>query len=253
MSVHERYARYTPDQRRFFDELITEEWDTYLSPAWDFTRQVEVEHLLSLVKPRRILDIGCGCGYHDLLLAAPDFVERVDAIDYSAASVERAEAEYPHPKVVRWTSDVRRLEGAEQYDLVTSFQVFEHLDFPEAFLATCARLCRRGGWVAIATPNRLRLGNLLRMVTLRKPLLIDPQHFREYTVGEIVRMGERHGLRLHGWFGYGLSAFASLPFEKRVRAGQRLRRIADGICVVMQRVDRGEEMTAATSTPNGRV
>jgi 2-polyprenyl-3-methyl-5-hydroxy-6-metoxy-1,4-benzoquinol methylase len=235
MSVHDRYPRYTPDQRRFFDELITEEWDSYASPEWDASRRFEVDELLRRVQPRTILDVGCGCGYHDLLLAAPGAVEHVDAIDYSGASIARAESAYPHPKVTRWESDIRELGSGRQYDLVASFQVFEHVDFPEDFLAACARVCRPGGWTAIATPNRRRLTNVLSAVTLRRPALVDPQHFREYTAAEIVAMGGRHGLRFYDWFGYGLAAASWLSPEARLRAGLRWRAVADGMCVILQR------------------
>src|SRR5687767_441287 len=98
MRVHERYTHYHEDQRQFFDELITEEWGTYISADWDTVRRHEVARLFAIVQPRRVLDIGCGCGFHDKVMAEYPFVERVDAFDYSAQSIVKAEEVYPHPK-----------------------------------------------------------------------------------------------------------------------------------------------------------
>ena len=236
--VQKRYPNYLPNQREFFDELITEDWDTYKSDEWDYTRRFEVARLLELTSPRTILDVGCGCGFHDAALAASDSVEHVDAIDYSQKSVERAEISYPHPKVRRWVADVRELPAESKYDLVASFQVFEHLDFAEEYLAMCARLCRTGGAVAIATPNRSRLHNLVRLATLKGRILVDPQHFREYTVGEIARMAQPLGLQIAGRFGYGLNGLSFIdhwPFERRCHAGYRLPWIANVFCIVLRK------------------
>ena len=37
MSVHDRYRELVADQRQFFGELITEDWASYRSDAWDFS------------------------------------------------------------------------------------------------------------------------------------------------------------------------------------------------------------------------
>src|SRR5215211_943037 len=92
---------YREDQRAFFDQLVSESWDAYQDPLWDRTRRLEIDALFGVVAPRRILDVGCGCGFHDLLMAERPGVEHVDGIDYSPRSVEVAEREYPHPRVRR--------------------------------------------------------------------------------------------------------------------------------------------------------
>lgn len=204
MGVHDRYREYRKDQREFFDALITEDWDTYSDPAWDAARRFEVNRLFELVAPRTILDIGCGCGAHDVLMAEQPGVERVVAIDYSAKSIETAEREYSHPNVFRSVVDVFDLP-AEKFDLVVSFQVIEHLQNPREFLASCAGRARPGGSVAVFTPNRERLTNRVRR-RLGLPLALeDPQHAAEHTVADLVRMGSELGLEPVGSFSYGLS------------------------------------------------
>src|SRR5882757_2544417 len=106
MSVHQRYPDFLSDQRQFFDELITEEWQTYFSEEWDATRRFEIEKIFEHFKPARILDVGCGVGFHDAEMARYDFVGEVDAFDYSEKSVAKANATYGHPKVNRFVANL---------------------------------------------------------------------------------------------------------------------------------------------------
>lgn len=179
-TAQERYPEFVEDQRAFFDDLITKDWPMYLSAAWDETRRREVREILSRVSARRILDVGCGCGFHDVEMARWPGVAEVVGIDYSVRSVEVAEREYPHPNIHRRVADIFELDE-EPFDLVVSFQVIEHVTSPVGFLEACLRNVRPQGAVAIVTPNRDRLDNRVRRVLRREPRLLDPQHYREYT------------------------------------------------------------------------
>ena len=240
MSVHSRYPERLVDQRQFFDELITEEWPSYTSEAWDYTRRFEVSSLLRRIRPRRILDIGCGCGFHDVELALPAFVERVDAIDYSSRSIEKADEAYPHAKVHRRVADLAADQVASEYDLVVSFQVFEHLPDASAYFTYCSRACRPGGHIGIVTPNRERLDNRLRRWRGEPIAFLDAQHFHEYTVREITVLGARYGMTLVDSFGH---TFQSLLYprltpksvERRTHLGALLPSVASVIGVILQK------------------
>jgi 2-polyprenyl-3-methyl-5-hydroxy-6-metoxy-1,4-benzoquinol methylase len=227
MAVHERYQSFLSDQRQFFDELITEDWDTYDSEDWDTIRNYEVAALLESVRPRTILDIGCGCGFHDLAMARYNFVEAVDAIDYSPRSIERAEKSFSHRKIKRYVADFRQLSVRDHYDLVVSFQVFEHLENPEEFVTANARLCKKGGHVAIYTPNRLRFDNFVRSMRGQPLILCDPMHFREYVPTEIISMARNYGLVRErvipvGFNGGETFNLATWPAARRISLGRLL-------------------------------
>lgn len=237
MSVHSRYQHFVADQREFFDSLITEDWDTYFSADWDTSRRYEVAQLFNFIQPKTVLDIGCGCGFHDKEMANFSFVKEIHAIDYSAKSIEAANREYPHPKVHRSTTDLRDLASAS-YDLVVSWQVFEHLDDPDAYFESALRVAHTGGWIAIFTPNRLRLSNVKRILKRQPVQYCDPQHFHEYTPRELKKIGKRFGLECIHWFGYGLSGdprVDRLPMEERLILGSRIPIFADAFCVVFKK------------------
>jgi 2-polyprenyl-3-methyl-5-hydroxy-6-metoxy-1,4-benzoquinol methylase len=237
MPVQDRYPTFLDDQSRFFDELITEDWHTYFSGAWDETRSYEVSRLFGRVRPSHILDIGCGVGFHDRDMALHSFVQTVDAFDYSAKSVAKADETYPHPKVTRWVGDIAKDAPRRQYDMVVSFQVFEHLSDPSSYFRFCRAACRPGSIAAIFTPNRLRMSNRLRISKGLAPLLLDPQHFKEYTASEIHELGRAAGFDAAGYFAYGIDGLAMLnrlSHRARLRLGALIPRVGSGLCVLLR-------------------
>jgi SAM-dependent methyltransferase len=169
-------------------------------------------------------------------------VESVVGIDYSEKSIETANRVYPHHKVRRQVADIRdMLLSSGQYDLVVSFQVIEHLTDGGSFLADCCRLAKSGGFIAVVTPNRLRLPNRLRMLMGRQPKLGDPQHYQEYTSRELIELGANQELGYFGNFSYGLSAripvakINPLPVSAGLRIGHLVSSLADCICVIFKK------------------
>lgn len=237
MAVHERYPDYLSDQSQFFDELIVQEWDTYQSAEWDATRSFEVDLLSKQLRPSRVLDVGCGVGYHDAALAELPGVTQVVAIDYSINSIVKANEAYPHAKVDRFQADLTTYETDAPFDLVVSFQVFEHLDDTASYFDAVKRVGTPGGFSAIFTPNRLRMSNRLRIMRGRRPIVCDSQHFREYTLSELAVVGREAGLQYVGGFGYGLEPIRPvnrISHSDRLRLGNRFPSLASGICAIHQ-------------------
>lgn len=110
------------------------------------------------------LDVGCGAG----LLAEPlaRLGARVTGIDAAPENIGAAQA---HAAATGLTIDYRAagvesLSG-EQFDLVTSMEVIEHVADPEAFVAGLADALAPGGLMVLSTPNRTMLSRLA-MITL---------------------------------------------------------------------------------------
>lgn len=219
--THKRFPDYMEDQRRFFDELVTNDWDAYDNEAWDRSRKAEVDAVFRFVTPRTVLDVGCGVGFHDRYMAGLTGVERVTAIDYSERSIAAAQRTYPHDRVEYRCADVFQLHDGE-YDLVVSFHVIEHVRDSAAFLRRCAALAAVGGAVAVVTPNGRRLDNRLRGRLGRRPVMLDPQHFDEYSPRRMRDLGESVGLRHVATVGGGLHL--AVPKVNRQLVPERLGR-----------------------------
>jgi SAM-dependent methyltransferase len=218
MGVQDRYREYQPDQREFFDALITEDWDSYRSPKWDAMRRYEVERLFHYIRPRTVLDVGCGCGFHDAEMAERAGVMRVDGIDYSSRSIEQAEKHYPHPKVRRWVQDIATYRPEAPYDLVVGFQVIEHIPDATEFLRACARCATPEGYVAAFSVHLMRPYNRRRMHAGKAPELEDPMHCCEFTAETLRQTALDAGLAPLHIFHY-MAENPKWPIPIRLRLG----------------------------------
>lgn len=97
-----------------------------------------------------VLDIGCGFGYGTALLSQS--FERVVGVDLSQEAVSTARARYPsHPSFSLMDGQALGFKS-DSFDLVTCFEVIEHLLDPDAHLAEVARVTRPGGHYVVSTP-----------------------------------------------------------------------------------------------------
>lgn len=113
----------------------------------------------------RYLDIGCGGGIFAESAARLPHTARVTAIDPSGEVIEVARQhtrrdpilqepgrlEY-HNKAVEDLEVPRALE--QMYDVVTLFEVIEHISTPAPFLKTCLPFVKPGGWLILSTIAR---------------------------------------------------------------------------------------------------
>jgi SAM-dependent methyltransferase len=120
---------------------------------------IEYEALVGKVDLRPtdvLLDLGCGSGPQDLLLARR--AAHVIGIDVSASEIERAEARaavYGRGCRVefRCTPIERAGFATHQFDKVFSFCVLEHIANREEVFATIARVLKPGGVLAISVDS----------------------------------------------------------------------------------------------------
>ena len=243
MPVHQRYKEFQADQRKFFDELITEDWGTYCIPEWDFSRAEEIKQTFHHIKPQTILDIGCGDGFRDKIMAEYPFVKQVDAFDYSEQSILKANQFYPHPKVNRFVADLADYKNPILYDMVISFQVVEHLFEVEKYFDLCQRSCKPDGFSVIWTPNRHRIDNLVNAIQGKPMLYLDIMHYKEYTFKELVKLSTQYGFIPYRFMGHGFNPITlwgktllKFEYKTQFKLGEYIPYIASEIGIILKKI-----------------
>lgn len=135
----------------------------------------------------KVLDIGCGEGNFlakvILLGAQPYGIE----LNSAAAAVAQGKGIHVHPGLLEHHPD------GLLYDVVTSFQVLEHVVQPLCFIQKSLRLLRPGGLLIIGVPNEDGFLRLDDDAVLNRP----PHHMSLWTRESLVALGEIAQIEMH--------------------------------------------------------
>jgi len=155
----------------------------------------------------QLLDIGCGLG--DFLFKAQEAGYSVTGIDFSPNCIEIARGRFDfkdlHPLTLK---EFIAEKPDSRYDVITFFEVLEHLDNVADFLPLVKTLLKPGGYVACSVPNRAKW---------RFPAIIEecdypPNHFTHWSPRALTHLFTSHGFSIlaiksqplisydHGWF-----------------------------------------------------
>lgn len=168
------------------------------------------QYIGKLVKEKKslsILDVGCGDGYWtELFCVKSNKVTGMDIIRSFRGNV--------HFEFVK--GNAKKMPFADfSFDLITSFDVIEHLKADKEFLREAKRVLKNKGELVIGTPNRERISSLI-LKLLGKDLSFprnlgynssygDIVHEREYTRGEISELLRQSEFKISSlsmvWFG----------------------------------------------------
>jgi 2-polyprenyl-3-methyl-5-hydroxy-6-metoxy-1,4-benzoquinol methylase len=101
----------------------------------------------------RLLDTGCGAGYGTHLLStAAGFAL---GVDYSVDALDYARSHYDSPRLAFARMDCQALALRDSwFDVLVSFEMYEHLEHPKEYLRECCRVLKPGGRLILSTPNR---------------------------------------------------------------------------------------------------
>jgi 2-polyprenyl-3-methyl-5-hydroxy-6-metoxy-1,4-benzoquinol methylase len=135
----------------------------------DRMRQLE-----PFIRPGRLLDIGCSCGYFLEVAAAQGFDVR--GVEFSKSAIAAAR---PDLQARIFNGSLEDLPPGDRFDVITAFDLVEHVPDPLAFLQTCRERLMPGGVVALSTPDT---GHFLRfLMGSRWPMLQPMQHLHLFS------------------------------------------------------------------------
>lgn len=214
------FSSVNPDEVSHFDALAGEWWDPHGSSRLlhlmnplrhDFIRAcLESDPQRAAPGPGArlaYLDIGCGGGIFAESAARLPTTGRVTGVDPTASvlAVARAHARRDpalRSKLTYRQGSVEQLEvprrADDSYDVVSLFEVLEHVDEPAAFLARVRPLVRPGGWLVVSTIARTWTSWLTTKLVAEGVLCIVPRGTHDW-----AKYINEHELRRHltdrGW------------------------------------------------------
>lgn len=168
------YSGYRPDER-------------FIAVATAFTKD---ELATRIPPPAKLLDVGCGAG--DFMTVAASLGYQVEGIDVSDASARICTQKGLKARAGDFLTD----SFDHNFDVITMWDVVEHLQDPGAFLERARSLLADDGYIFAKIPS---FGNLSVQLSNRVPaaagaLLGAPGHVQYFTRQSLGTLLERKGL-----------------------------------------------------------
>ena len=171
----------------FYEELSKGAW-YYQTERW------ENKQSLSFIKAGvRVLEIGSGSGFFGKYLA-----DKVPGVNYLGLELNEKAVKDGVDSGVQLIAEDSRTHSIKHpglYDVVCSFQVFEHVSNIKALYEDAIQLLRPGGHLLVAVPNN-DVAFLRRNVMYSKVLNMPPHHVNLFTPKSLENIGHLMGLKV---------------------------------------------------------
>jgi SAM-dependent methyltransferase len=172
----------------------------------------------------RMLEIGSGRGtlVHELRSRGLDVV----GVETSADRVAEARLRYSDDLPIQQTTGFALPYADGSFDVVMSFDVFEHIPDSDAHLSEVRRVLTSGGWYLLQTPNKWS-NTIFETIRWRSFTRWREDHCALHTYGQLERRFARHGFA---------TAFADVPVVTdfyRQKVGRHLGRLGLGLLAVL--------------------
>lgn len=164
---------------------------------WHFIRYKRIADLVNVTDGKYLLDVGCGIGLLDLLIANKDIVGvDIDRKNIIEARRIRKTTKLGPNRIHTLVADLHFPPFKEKFDLVICSEVLEHLTYDKRALAALLSVINEGGLLLITLPNALRLEFLQLFSLSLRPRRMYPGHIREYRVSDAYALIGAFPLRI---------------------------------------------------------
>jgi len=159
--------------------------------GWD--HQQALAELTSM-PPARVLDVGCADG--QFLALAASAGHTVTGVDFSPEDIEASRRQGFEAYVADLSKDNALVAGNRRFDVITLFQVIEHLEAPDLVFEQLGRLAAPGASLMIGCPSSRRYTRAFQhpeMVGASDFWDCPPQHSLRWTPAALDAFAARHG------------------------------------------------------------
>jgi 2-polyprenyl-3-methyl-5-hydroxy-6-metoxy-1,4-benzoquinol methylase len=185
-----------PHYAEFWGGEVANEVDPYWWKARDRMYQDFLTKFLAS-RSGRLLDMGCGLGFFVRKVA------RLGTWEAYGREISPAAVRYSHEKFGLDNITCGRLEDVEfppgSFDVITFWDVIDHILSPDPVLRRCHALLRDGGICFLRTPNvsgqllRARINKLMKGMQRNVDYMQAHDHFHQYSMNTIRKLLERNG------------------------------------------------------------
>ena len=168
-------------------------YSDYISDEVNIRRTAcrRIKALSRYISSGKLLDVGCAMGF--FIDEAQALGWQVSGIDVSEFGVSYARANFG---LDVFHGELTELSVTEaQFDLITMWDVIEHVSDPTAYIRQAARLLRRGGYLSLSTPDVESLPAKLygkRWVGYK----LSTEHVSYFSPRTLKRLLEKEGFEL---------------------------------------------------------
>lgn len=155
-------------------------------------------NLIKRIKPKSLVDLGCGDGVLFYGLKQEGILSKIDylvGVDLSEQRLKRVKQSTPKVKtLVANVCNLKELKD-NQFDLVISQQVIEHVPSDHKMIKEIKRILKKGGYLYISSVIKKRHGWWIYKNNGKTTC--EPTHIREYaSEREFIQLLEKYNLRV---------------------------------------------------------
>lgn len=164
----------------FYQELQQQKENYYPEGSQEFGRCLRFARGKGI---KTVLDVGCGAGaFLDMAKGAGLQTFGVE-LNSKAAESARTKGHQIYDVLL---SELIRRDSLPKFDLVTAWQVLEHVSTPVQFLREAARLVRPEGFLAVAVPNEEGIHRICPL----NPHCWPPHHVTRWRLRDLKHLGK---------------------------------------------------------------
>jgi 2-polyprenyl-3-methyl-5-hydroxy-6-metoxy-1,4-benzoquinol methylase len=145
--------------------------------------------LIRKFQPRgKLFDLGCGWGH--FLLAAQELGYDIYGIEISKHLFEYCTQDLHLPVEDK---NIFEMQGTQSYDILTMWDVLEHIDDADIFIDKCAEFIRPGGQLVIQVPQ---IDSYIARKQKEKWVMISQDHVNYFSPRTLTLLLERKGFQV---------------------------------------------------------